>query len=62
MYPSIGFVSRHKSSLAALAVIVAASAVPLRSREAPSLAAYIWAICSANIPLAVSVEMAVSPG
>ncbi len=49
MYPSIGFVLRHKSSLAALAVIVAASAVPLRSREAPSLAAYIWAVCSANI-------------
>jgi hypothetical protein len=49
MNPVFGFVSRHRVSLIALAVVVAASSLSVGSREAPSLAAYVWAICATNL-------------
>jgi hypothetical protein len=49
MNPVFGFVSRHRVSLIALAVVVAASSVSIGPRKAPSLAAYVWAICATNL-------------
>jgi hypothetical protein len=46
MHPFLGLASRHRSLLIAAAIVVTAVVMPLRSRDAPSLAAYVWTICA----------------